>query len=273
MGDVSRRICYLISVYNDQKGIVQSLQSVFDDDPLADVLVVDDGSDPACILPPQPDGFCITLIRLDRNMGLVAALNAGLERILIKPYDYVARLDAGDTVNRGRLMVQMEYLDAHPDVGLLGTQILAFDQATGRPLFEFNNPEDPATIRNSLKIRNCIAHPSAMIRAGVFRAAGSYDPAYKFAEDYEMWRRIIRTYAAANLPTVYVNKAITPVQMTAVYRSHLSFFVLKAQLQYFELSDPWCWVGVGRTIVALFIPRWLLLGMRIMLARQPPVEG
>lgn len=268
MSSPSKRICCLLCVYNDQAGLERSLVSVFEDEPLADILIVDDGSSPACTLPPIPAEFDVQLLRIESNVGLVAALNFGLECILDAHYTYVARLDAGDTVNPGRLKAQAEYLDRHPEIGLLGTQMLAFDQATGQPLFEFNNPHDTATVERSLKVRNCIAHPSAMIRAEVFRSEGCYDPAYKYAEDYEMWRRIARHYAVANLPIVYVNKAITPTQMTAVYRSGCSLSKLKTQLRYFEPCDPWCWIGVARTLFALFIPRWILLNWHTKAARK-----
>ncbi len=267
MYNPQKRICCLICVYNDQSGLEQSLLSVFDDDPLADILVVDDGSTVACTLPSIPDGFHVTLVRHQKNEGLAVALNAGLDLILERGYMYVARLDAGDTVNRGRLKAQMEYLDANPTVGLLGTRVCAFDRSTSKPLFEFRIPNDAPSVMRTLKVRNCVPHPSAMIRAEAFRKVGVYNPSYKYAEDYEMWRRITLTYSAANFPTVYVNKAITPTQLTAVYRACMPRYLLKAQLKYFNWLDCWCWLGVARTCIAYFVPRWVLLSWHTTRAR------
>ncbi len=69
MYNPQKRICCLICVYNDQSGLEQSLLSVFDDDPLADILVVDDGSTVACTLPSIPDGFHVTLVGIKRTKG------------------------------------------------------------------------------------------------------------------------------------------------------------------------------------------------------------
>ena len=156
MAELQNRICYLICVYNDQKGLETSLASVFADDPLADILIIDDGSTPEAILPEIPEKFSVNLHRLKKNAGLIAALNTGLDIILEGGYDYIARLDAGDTVNKGRLEAQFEYMQRNRHVALLGTQLRAFDQISGETLFFFNNPTDPIQVARTLKLRNCV---------------------------------------------------------------------------------------------------------------------
>jgi len=258
-----KKICYLICVYNDQRGLEVSLRSVFQDAPLADVLIIDDGSADAITLPYQiPDNFNITLKRLPNNKGLIGALNEGLNYIYNKNYEYIARLDAGDLVEQGRLQAQMDYLDRNPQVGLLGTQLRAFNPENNETLFYFNNPTGTKNVSNILKMKNCIAHPSIMARVGVYKKAGFYDQAFYYADDYEMWRRLDKIAQVDNLPHVYVHKEITPNQMTATNRFDSNLSKLRAQIKYFKSTDMWCWLGIVRSILALLTPRGLLLLMK-----------
>lgn len=262
MSDLQKSICYLICVFNDQQGLDETLASVFEDEPLADILIVDDGSFPSVRLPQAPDGFSLHLLDLEQNMGLIAALNKGLEHVIEKNYDYMARLDAGDTVNKGRLRAQYEYMESNPSIGLLGTQVQAFDENTKKPLFKFNNPTKPKDVRRVLKLKNCVAHPSVMVRTQAYAVAGNYDPSFKYAEDYEMWRRIDNSFGVANLPEIYVNKEISPQQMTAMNRKGSILSRLRAQIKYFRPLNIWCYIGVLRSIIGLLIPRSLWKFMR-----------
>ena len=218
MKKLQKRICYLICVYNDQQGLEESLTSIFQDAPLADILIIDDGSHSPVTLPLAPKEFTVNLHRIEPNSGLIAALNQGLTLILEQNYEFITRLDAGDTVNRGRLKAQLNYMDNHSTIGLLGTQLRAFDQNSGETLFHFNNPINPSRTSKILKLRNCIAHPSVMMRCSVVKKSGFYSDKYKYAEDYEMWRRIEKFSGVANLPDVFVNKEISPNQITAMNR-------------------------------------------------------
>lgn len=262
MPQTPNKICYLICVFNDQDGLNATLDSLFNDDPLADILIVDDGSQPKMILPDIPEGFIVCLHTLPDNQGLIAALNEGLNWILDREYKYMARLDAGDMVEKGRLSAQLTYLEHHPNVGILGTQLQAFDEKSGRDLFAFHNPTGTKTVSRILKTKNCLAHPSVMIRSEAFREVGFYDPKFKYAEDYEMWRRIDKKYDIDNLSEIYVRKEIADDQMTAKNRAGSLLSKLKAQIKYFNVLDVWCWYGVIRTCAALMIPRFILLWMK-----------
>ncbi|MCI5059498.1 MAG: glycosyltransferase [Alphaproteobacteria bacterium] len=264
--DHKKSICYLICVFNDNEGLLRTLKSIYQDDPLTDILIIDDGSTPCVSELPERQGFEHKLIRLPENKGLIAALNIGIEHIIGQRYTYVARLDAGDTVNKGRLSAQKEYLELHPDVGMVGTQLRAFDKESGDTLFHFNNPVGAKNVARTLKMKNCLAHPSVMIRMSVFKELGGYDPEFIYAEDYEMWRRIASKYGVDNLPEVYVNKEISKTQMTAVNRRASSLTKMRAQFKYFKLFDLWCYVGVVRTLISLILPRKILLFVRSKLS-------
>ena len=261
-------ICYLICVYNDQQGLDTSLQSIYADDLLADILIIDDGSTPAItmnIVTPEQTGqttIYTDLIALERNAGLPNALNAGVKVILDRGYQYLARLDAGDTVNKGRLAAQLSYLKTNPDIAIVGTGVRAFDPQSGETLFEFDNPSDPKEVSKTLKIRNCVPHPTTMIRTEVFKECGLYDPKSIYAEDYELWRRVNQRKQLANLSEIYVNKEISPQQITSISRKAGILSSLRTQLHYMNIFSIWCWIGLVRSCFALLIPRNLQLNMR-----------
>ncbi len=256
---VQKPICYLMSVYDDPQGMMRTLDSLFADEALADIVIVDDGSRYPLGLPSAPPDYFLMLLRNERNGVIVDALNRGLHWILAQHYTYVARIDAGDTVIKGRLRAQMDFLAAHPDIAILGTQMQAIDAADSRPLFAVSNPVEPRHAKKMLAVRNVLAQPSVMMRTDIFRRHGFYNPAYRYAEDYELWRRVARHHNVANLPQVFVHKEIKPDQMTARYRHRSILSRLRAQIRYFNPLCGYSWYGIARSVASLFVPRSVLM--------------
>ncbi len=240
-----------MAVYNDPQGMLRTLHSLFADEPLADILIVDDGSATPLVLPSIPRGFQADILRLDQNGGIAKALNTGLGAILSQSYNYIARIDAGDRVMPGRLAAQLSYMEAHPRIGALGTQMDAIDPVSGRTLFQIANPVHP---QKTLNVRNALAHPSAMIQAEALRQCGLYDPAYLYAEDYELWRRIAQAYDVVNLPQVFVQKESTPTQITARKRNQTRLARLRVQCAYFDYLSLSCWIGIARSLLSFCVP-------------------
>ena len=113
--DAPARICVLIPVWNNQEGLLSTLEALARDEAPYDILVVDDGSQPPVSCGEQYGIHRTTILRLSENQGIENALNAGLERILGWGTSYVARLDASDLPVPGRIGKQAHFLDHHPD--------------------------------------------------------------------------------------------------------------------------------------------------------------
>jgi glycosyltransferase involved in cell wall biosynthesis len=60
----------------------------------------------------------MVLVPLPENKGVTGALQEGMNRVRGK---YVARLDADDVAKPHRLQAQVNFLESHSDVGLLGS--------------------------------------------------------------------------------------------------------------------------------------------------------
>lgn len=134
-------ICVLIPVWNDQAGLLDTLQVLAAEQTPFDIVVVDDGSREVITCDATYGGHAVTLIRLPQNRGIEHALNAGLEHILDRGYALVARLDCGDLPMPGRLARQAEFLATHPAVGIVGTWARCVDD-DGKYLFTLRFPSE-----------------------------------------------------------------------------------------------------------------------------------
>ena len=114
-------------VYNGFPFLEQAIKSVLDQTLHAwQCVIVNDGStdDTRAFLESiHDDRF---LVVHQENAGIAAAVNRGLEHCCGR---YVARLDADDIGLPTRLAEQQTFLDAHPEVALVGTQVAPMGSA------------------------------------------------------------------------------------------------------------------------------------------------
>ena len=130
----------------------------------------------------------------ERNLKLIATLNKGLDLCSGK---YIARLDSDDYCSSQRLEKQVEYMDTHPETGVLGTLF----EFVPEHVREIVNVEDiPLCIRY---IPGCLLHSSAMMRKSVLTDNKLYyNSDCLHAEDFKMWSDISRVANVAVLPEV-----------------------------------------------------------------------
>lgn len=139
-----------------------------------------------------------------QDAGLACALNRGIS---LARGRYIARQDHDDLADPSRIAKQVEFLDAHPDHGLVGTraEIWVGDTPSGR---FHDHPTEDHVLRFELLFNNPFLHSSVMMRKSVLGHVGVYstDATRQPPEDYELWSRIARHYRVANLPerlTIY----------------------------------------------------------------------
>lgn len=142
--------------------------------------------------------------------GLVASLNRGCRE---SRAPYIARMDADDIAFPERLARQVEFLDRHPGVAVVGSAVVRID-ASGRPIKRNVCPTSHREIVEALREYTCFTHPSVMLRAEALAAAGGYRPAYGPAEDYDLWLRLSERYELANLPDPLLYYRVYPDQLS-----------------------------------------------------------
>jgi glycosyltransferase involved in cell wall biosynthesis len=145
------------------------------------------------------------------NQGLIASLNRGCRMAKGR---YVARMDADDISFPARFEKQFRFLEAHPEIGVLGTWIQDVDK-NGTPTIAWPVPSDPVVVRWFLFFGNCIAHPSVMMRRDLLERMGYYRPDAVHVEDYDLWVRAAEVTALANLPEVLVQYRVSEESVSA----------------------------------------------------------
>jgi hypothetical protein len=184
------RVTVLLAVHDGEPYVRQSVASILSQT-FADfeLLVVDDASTDATVATIEAFGDeRIRLLRNERNLGQVPSLNRGLAAAR---GEYVARLDHDDWCRPTRLERQVALLDAHPEVGLVGTWMEVVEEGGRRIAWLRETIEDFARfVYQTLIMRVYVSHPSAMYRREPVVALGGYDESTGPSEDKDLWRRL-----------------------------------------------------------------------------------
>lgn len=193
------KLSVLLAVHNGEPYLGDALASVLAQDFRDfELVVVDDGSKDGTA--DRVRALADPRVRLhvnERNLGHTPSLNIGLR---LCRGTYIARMDADDICLPGRFAKQVAFLDAHPEVGLLGGAVRVIDGA-GRRGERAPLPADDASLRWLSMTRNPFHHPAVALRRDVIERTGQYfDERYGANQDYELWDRLLPHTKAANLP-------------------------------------------------------------------------
>lgn len=132
----------------------------------------------------------------EHNIGITASRNKLIEMAQGK---YLAVMDHDDISLPERLAKQVAYLDAHPEVGVVGARI----RNIGKRNNLSNYPEEAHQVKLGLMYGCMVPHSCAMIRRSVLMESGiRYEAAFSPAEDYALWCRLIPHTELVNLPDV-----------------------------------------------------------------------
>ena len=191
-----------MSVYNGERFLTAAIDSVlaqtFGD---FEFLILDDGSTDATphILRDYAvkDARIRPIIR--ENRGLVASLNQLLEEARAP---LIARMDADDICQPERFALQVAFMQANPDHGVIGSWSEDIDER--EQSFPIEGGDQPLTHEDFLhNIRfggSLLVHPGVMYRRALVREQGGYHKAFLHCEDLDLWLRLASVTKIANLP-------------------------------------------------------------------------
>lgn len=258
----------LIPAWNPREGLMATLHSIGAQAVECEIFVVDDGSEPAIELPAEISGKPIRLIRQESNQGITAALNAGLNMILQESFEFVARNDCCDIDRADRLGDQLAYLQKHRDVMLVGSSVI-FDTPNQGMQYVFQAPESKAQIKRQMHYSAALVHSSCMFRVDAFRRVGLYSEKYPYAEDYDLFFRLMgKNYEIRNLRDTLVTAAYDPGSISMFNRRISLMSRLKLQLKNFDLLFTHSYLGVIQTILLYVIPYRLVCLFKSNSSRQ-----
>jgi glycosyltransferase involved in cell wall biosynthesis len=198
--DKTPRVSVLMPVYNGERYLREAIESIlnqtFTD---FELIIVDDGSTDAT--PEILDSFedpRIVRLKNEKNTGLARVRQKGLSAVC---GEYIASMDADDISLPERLARQVAFLDAHPEIGVLGSAVQVIDRNGNRSRVS-RFPTQHGVIRWHLCFRDPIANPSVMMRRKVVDRVGGYNTDLTAGEDYDLFRRLSSVTRLANLPDI-----------------------------------------------------------------------
>lgn len=193
-------VTVLMTVYN-RENVSNTMKSILNQTyENFEFLIVDNAStDRTCDVINSFNDSRIRLVVNEKNMGQTYSLNRGLTLAKGK---YIARIDSDDIAMPDRIQKQVEFLENHPDFGLVGSWVRYIDDEDNLTVL-MKMPTTDVGLRTMQDIACGMYHPTAMYRTEILRKHNIfYDPDIHMAEDYDMWRKILAYSNGLNLPEV-----------------------------------------------------------------------
>lgn len=180
----------LMSVYNKEKAeyLDAALKSIIDQSLQPhEIVIVKDGP-----LSPELDEVInryvssykiFKIVGLPTNQGLGPALREGIKNCT---YDVIARADSDDVSLPDRFELQIGFFAQNPNLDILSSNIVEFDESLTHKLSERIVPESDTAIKSYIKTRSPFNHMAVMYKKTSVIDAGSYEDCPYF-EDYYLW--------------------------------------------------------------------------------------
>ncbi len=208
--------------------------------------------------------------------SIVEQLNRGLA---MSRSELVARFDADDICHSRRLEMQIDFLSAHADVSVVGSQIGIID-AQGRRIGFRGYPLTHQQIVAAMSRFNPIAHPSVMFRkqpiidAGGYRVIKSDGWSGPWCQDYALWSRLAtQGIRFANHSEALLSYRFHAGQVKSTNVRSVIQAILAVKRQYWH--DTMDWPSRGRMLaerLLLFLPPKLVVAMFERLQIQHAAE-
>lgn len=263
------KVSVVIPVYNCKRYVVEAVDSILKQTYKDfEILLLDDGCTDGTseiLKTLAKKDARVRLIVNKKNMGMTATMNRGLREAR---GEYIARMDADDVAKKNRFAKQVQFLDKHPEIALLGTAADIINNkgvVTGSLAYVTTHDE----IKRHMMERNQFIHPSTMYRRSVLNDVGYYDVNFKIAQDYEYFSRMIVAHNASNLSEKLMQYRWDFTQnagFTSGKRQEREAILVRWRM-ITRLGWPfWQIIYMTRPVVSFFIPMnvkvWILKRVR-----------
>lgn len=192
-----------------------------------EIIIVDGSDDLELVKSNIPNDDRIHYHHRKKN-GIADALNYGLS--LCKG-DYIARMDSDDVSDLNRFQIQIDFLEKHRDITVVGTWFSVIDKV-GNVIEIIRPPISNNEIAANIIFENPICHPSVMFRRVIVDEGFEYP--LVVAEDYALWTELIPAYKFANIPEVLFSWRRTENANTNVMEEKVCKSDIKSGRAYVE---------------------------------------
>ena len=145
----------------------------------------------------------LRVYHLPQNQGEPAVMQFAMDMLNYMNIEYVARMDADDICVPHRFEKQIQYLDEHPEIDILGSNAVFFRGTQANKTVEVTNmPLLDKDIKAYLSLAaNNILNPSSMWRHSSIKALDINYAQTATAPDFHMWVQCaLQKKTFANLP-------------------------------------------------------------------------
>lgn len=200
----------------------------------------------------------LKVIRLETNQTLGGAMRIAIENA---QGTYIARMDSDDRCLPDRFELQLNYLEQHPEISVVGGMIAEFIDGTDIVIGKRMLPLEDQEIKRYMRSRNGVNHVTVMFQRKDVIAAGSYQP-YYYMEDYYLWSRMVKQgFRFANLPQTLVNVRVSK----DMYARRGGWKIFKSEWNLYRFMMKQGQIGIGRFTlniaergaVHFLMPNWL----------------
>lgn len=207
-------VSVIMAAKNVEKYISEAIDSVINQTYKNwELIIVDDGSNDttlSIINDYTKNDSRIKIIHNEKSVGQAFARNTAVKN---SSGDFLAILDADDIAMPDRITEQVHFLENNPNVSAIGGHAEIIDD-NGKSLGIKRKALNIDAIRFSLLLQNQFIHSTMMIRRGVFNKFGGYDNNFIYAEDYDLWSKIIEKNIVLNIDKVVSKFRIQPGSVT-----------------------------------------------------------
>ncbi len=186
---MSKLVSIGMGVYNGSQFIEDAITSIIKQTYTNwELIIFDDGStDDTLERIKSFDDRRIKIFSDGRNKGLPKRLNECIE--LSRGF-YFARMDGDDIMMPNRLETQVNYLETHKDIDVIGSLAIMIDDKT--QVFAKKKKYVPQSLYDIIRSGSYFIHPTVMARLTWFKQH-KYDAGGYRGEDYDLWIRTFET--------------------------------------------------------------------------------
>lgn len=190
------------------------------------------------------------------NMGVSANRRRGVE---LSRGEYICWQDADDISLPDRIAHQVNFLETHPEVGVVGGFITFFDETGERATRTY--AENDSSLRETIFRYNPVAQPASMMRRSSVEMVGNFSSKYRLAEDLEMLFRIGEKYKFGNVQEIVLKYRQSPQSLTAANLRKMECAALEIKESY-RMSSAYHYTRFDALYnfgqkASLYMPKWL----------------
>ncbi|MBP2114399.1 glycosyltransferase [Paenibacillus silagei] len=212
-------------------------------------------------------------ITLKHNVGLGIALSIGLKEC---KNELIARMDTDDISDHNRCEKQLKKFVENRNLSVVGTAVAEFIDIPSNIVAYKEVKIDNKEIKDQMKFRNPINHPSVMFRkADVLKAGGYKD--WWLNEDYYLWIRMMQQgFIFQNINEPLVKMRIT--NETYTRRSGVKYFITQKRLFNYMLKNDlinifeYLYNNVLRLVTRILIPNKIVKILYLKFLRSKGVN-